>query len=433
MELDGQMSKKRKKKKGLRVPAWLRKTLNIASNLAVSVPTKHDTVPGTVVKVAALLNALSVIHIDGRADTMVRLAQERDLVLKTSEPFVSLFFNTTLHEAFDERRFVNDNGPNFQIIHAKHEEYGELYFLGNVGAGVSQPMPGFYHTENFDFAGALRRLWQQYDGRIQATVERTTMPFMVAQSSTFSGFNEIPNPLYGSMHEKMEKLVERQRRFKLDGVPRSYMFYGLSGTGKSSFAQLFAERLGERTLRIDAGAIASMSVGDCDFLLKSLEPDFLLIDDIDKTQMMSSIATLLSILQRFKTDYPKLTVVITANAVDHFDPGFFRPGRIDTWVEFEPPSAEERKTILRLYCENLKIATKDGDIDRLVAASEALTQDYVREIAYELRCDDVDHVLERIAQMRALLDKAGAKHPSGLGDFPPSPMSPFLPRRTSVQ
>jgi len=397
-----------KKKRAIVIPAWLRKSLSVASTLAAQLPTKQDTIPGVIVKVAAMMGTLNTVLVEGRMDTMILIARERELVLKQSEPFVSIYFNSLLHEAFEETRILDHQGPpSIEILHCKHAEYGEVYFIRSNSWGQQATMRSFYHTKGFDFTSVLGLLWTKYDGRIQATVNRT--PFAPwappQQSSTYTQYAEIPNPLYGKMHEKMTKLVERQRRFKLDGTPRSYMFYGPPGTGKSSFAEAFAERLGERTLRIDATAIANMSVDDVDFLIKSLHPDFLLVDDIDKANMGQSLATLLSILQRFKTDYPKLTVLITANAIDRFDPGFFRPGRIDTWVEFEPPDDKERETILRLYCENLKVPTKDEEIASLVAASDGLTQDYIRELAYELRCDDIAHVLERVAQMRALLNK----------------------------
>ncbi len=383
--------------------------MQLARALTQASPTKFDTPLGVVVKLGSALDSINTIVFEGQMDTLTRIGRERDLTMKTSEPFVQLYFHTTLRESFDERRIMPDNtggvyGGSMEIVHAIHPECGEVYFCRMQGPQGQASLPSFYHSKDFDFERALSILWEQYDGRIQATVLRTIQgPFNTSQSTQFSTFSTIPNPLYGPMHARMEHLVERQRRFKTDKVARSYMFYGDPGTGKSSFAEAFAERLGERTLRIDASALALMSVEDMNFLIKSLRPEFLLIDDMDKANMSSSVATLLSILQRFKTDYPDVTVLITANAITMFDPGFFRPGRIDTWIEFKAPTDEERTTILADYCKELKIATKAEDVARLVEASKGLTHDYVREIAYELRCDDVEHVVEHIEQMRALL------------------------------
>ena len=407
-------SKKKKKTSplGFRIPSSVRKALHIARTVSLYMPTKLDTFTSGATKVVALADSVVAIF-EGRKDILLRLADERGLLMKTSDAFVTIYFHSGLRDDFEESRILDDSGsapPSIEFLRAVHPNFGELYFIVGANLGMTQQYPQFYHSPGFDFAGMLRLLWTKHEGRIQSTMERgqSAVPYMPATlSARFTGFREIPNPLYGSMRATFERLVTRQRRFQTDGIPRSYMLYGLPGTGKSSFAQAFADHLGDRTLRIDASALATMSIGDVDFLLRALEPTFLLIDDIDKANMNSNVATLLSVLQRFKTDYPTLTVLITANAIERFDPGFFRPGRIDTWVEFSPPDEDERRTILAEYLRSLNVPISEDGMKRVVDAADGLTQDYIRELAYELRCDDVDHVLERIEQMHAILKKSG--------------------------
>lgn len=213
---------------------------------------------------------------------------------------------------------------------------------------------------------------------------------------------------------KMDELCARHRRYRAADVPRSYMLYGPPGTGKSSFAAALADRLGEKTLKLDATSLAHASVSDMQFLLDNLLPDFVIIDDVDKAAVGSAIPTLLDVLARFKTEGATASAILTANGVADFDKGLLRPGRVDTWVEFKLPDDSERAAVLRRYCDDLGVDAAPLVIGRLAKESAGLSQDYLREIALSLRHGEAGEVAEQIRAMKALLaEPVPAAAPTG--------------------
>ena len=135
-----------------------------------------------------------------------------------------------------------------------------------------------------------------------------------------------------------------------------------------------------------------------DFLLSNLRPDFLLIDDVDKANADQALATLLDVLERFKSEHPHVTVIMTANMVSGFDHGMLRPGRIDTFVEFKLPRRSERGELLRRYGVDGVSAAH-----LLERATKGLSHDYVRELALALKHEALEDVLETARTMRRLL------------------------------
>jgi hypothetical protein len=388
------------------IPKRAKLALRLATEIVGKLPQRGDGVVQTVVKLLAIADSTEKILSPGKDNALEMMKAKYDLSETQNEQFVSLFFDTKLHEQFEVHRYALTD--NLDIIDATHKVYGRLFFTEwSYGEG---PEDTFYHSKSFDFVNVLQSLWDAYDGRLHVTV--TSGRYGSGTISQFATFNMPENPLYGPMNDKMDKLIARHRRWQTSGIPRSYMFYGLPGTGKTSFAMAFADRLGNRMLKVDAVSLGYASVRDISFMLENLQPDFFLVDDVDKASVDGAIPTLLDVLQRFKTDHPKTSVLLTANGTDAFDRGMLRPKRIDTWREFPLPTADERRVLFVKYIEDLKVSVEPERIEQLVAITEKLSHDYIHEIAMELKHDSPEDVLESVAIMRKLLESnENAKKP----------------------
>jgi KaiC/GvpD/RAD55 family RecA-like ATPase len=380
----------------------MRLALRLASDIIPKLPQKGETPVHIFVKLLAIVDSaqtiLAPVSKRGALDDIVELY---NLEQTKNEQFVSLFFDTNLYQQFETHRFqINDF---MEVIWASHASFGNILFM-EYSYSNSGPEDTFYHTKGIPFSEILRGLWESYDGRLHVTI---TEGGYDSTRTEFAPFKEGDNPLYGPMAEKLDTLVERHRAYTQDGFPRSYMFKGVAGTGKSSFATKFASRLGKRTVKMDAVSLTHAHVKEITFLLDSLNPDFIIFDDMDKADVTKGLPTILDVVQRFKTDYKKTSIIMTANSVSNFDEGLLRPGRIDTWVEFKLPDAEERRTILEQYINQLESkAISEAEVASLVRATSKLSHDYIREVALQLRYEPTAHVLENVAIMRQLLKDA---------------------------
>src|ERR1019366_2865670 len=111
----------------------------------------------------------------------------------------------------------------------------------------------------------LDSLWEEYNGRIFVAI---TMGKYQSTQIDFTTFDKLSTPLFGGAQKTMDRLLLRHKQCVERSVPRSYMFYGSPGTGKSSFANTFANKLGNRVLKLNAASLTCASIKDISFLIE---------------------------------------------------------------------------------------------------------------------------------------------------------------------
>jgi ATP-dependent 26S proteasome regulatory subunit len=149
---------------------------------------------------------------------------------------------------------------------------------------------------------------------------------------------------------------------------------------------------------VDARGLTSVGTKELDFLVDNLNPDFLIVDDLDRAADLATVLpTLLTVFSDFRGKHPGVTVVLTANDYKVLDVALLRPGRIDELVEFHPPKPDERRLILLGYLEELRVTCVDPE--PIVTASEGLTAAYLKEVALQFRYRKPEEVLARTKKM----------------------------------
>lgn len=370
-----------------------KKLLRFASQITERIPKKGDTTLQVALKVMSIIDVAENLR-EGKKTELPEIVERLDLASKTNGVFPSMFFGTKLHEDFRLDRYSVDG---MYVVEAISKEHGNLLFVEKYDKRYEAT---FYHSRSFDFDKVLQRTWDIYGGRVHFEI--------YWDRHAFSSFSTIPNPLYGRDAERMEEIVARHRKFQLDGRTRAYMFYGPPGTGKTSFALAFAERVGSRVMRVDAKSFSMVSVTDIIFIIDALEPDFIMIDDIDKADVSVSLPTILGILSEIKQHTKNTSLLLTANTIDRFDHGLLRPGRIDTWVSVDKPDELQRREIIMGYLKNEQLSIDSDVVTNLVSLTDGLTQDYLREVAECLKYDDPCDVVSTITLMRKLLGRPSA-------------------------
>lgn len=375
-----------------------RKLLSFATDIINKTPSWNDSVLTKVIKSLAVIDSFNTqMTKGGKSTALSSFFGDLELEEMTNDQFVNLFYFTSLRDSFIISKI--EIGDYVEIVKAHRPDIGTLYFVEWHWGSRPEPSPDFHYTHGFDFEKALSVLWQNFHGRIHLGIVEDR------HGNLKSTYSEIPEPkeyLFGKTKAMLEEFKEQHLLYVRDRVPRTYLFCGKQGIGKTSFCLRLAGLTGGRTLRIDACGLTTVGVRDLDFIVNGLCPNFLIVDDIDRApDLTKSLPTLFSILSDFKCKHPNVTVAMTINDINQLDVALIRPERIDEIIELEPPDEEERSDILSGYISAFEV-TREIDLNKLAAATDGLTAAYLQEIALQLRYRSQERVLKLVARMNEL-------------------------------
>jgi len=332
---------------------------------------------------------------------------------KENAQFVDLFYSTALRNTFKIKKL--SISEYCDIVIAEDSEIGTLYFIEYRWSGKPEPSSDFWYSPDFKFEKALERMWAIYQGGIDITlrIERERI------KTAYEGLEFTTDPLLGDAQKRFDKALALHKSYVDRGFPRTYLYIGKQGGGKSTFATRLSQACGNRTLRIDTKGMTVAGATDIGFIISGMRPTFLILDDIDRVSDTSTIPMLLAVMAKLKDKHRSVTCVLTANSLEPFDPAFLRPGRVDKIIEFEDPGPDEREKILRGYLNEFG-AQPGVDLKKLAKATKGLTPAYLRELAVQLQCESVAEVLATIKQMHRLSKKNEVPPPPG-GPEPAAP------------
>ncbi|WCJ22475.1 P-loop containing nucleoside triphosphate hydrolases superfamily protein [Euphorbia peplus] len=135
---------------------------------------------------------------------------------------------------------------------------------------------------------------------------------------------------------------------------RSYLLYGPSGTGKSSFVAAMANFLEYDVYDIDLSKVSD----DSDLrmlLLQTTSKSVIVVEDLDRFLADKLSGVSLSGVLNFMDGIlnsccaEEKIMVFTMNNKDHIDPGILRPGRIDVHIHFPLCDFSSFKTLANSY------------------------------------------------------------------------------------
>jgi len=181
--------------------------------------------------------------------------------------------------------------------------------------------------------------------------------------------------------EILEKIVGlflslRDGRFPSKKPPRGLLFYGPPGTGKTLLMKTLAKKLDlSEPIMIRGPEIISQYYGKSEARLRQIftlakeraEEENLAIIFIDELDSLAPrrdltkgeleprlVGQLLSLMDGLEREVSKGHVIVigSTNRPKALDPALRRPGRFDLEIEFDPPSVDERKEILKILLNN---------------------------------------------------------------------------------
>ncbi|MEO2241380.1 MAG: AAA family ATPase [Euryarchaeota archaeon] len=157
-------------------------------------------------------------------------------------------------------------------------------------------------------------------------------------------------------------------------APRTVLFHGPTGTGKTRTAKAVAGEAKVPLLRINAAELLGKYVGEASERIRRAfkraresAPCVLFVDEIDalgldrryqelRGDVVESVNSLLTNLDRLKERSEGVLFIAATNHPDLLDPAL--KNRFEYELEFRPPDREEREELVRYYAKRLPLPLK---------------------------------------------------------------------------
>ncbi len=212
-------------------------------------------------------------------------------------------------------------------------------------------------------------------------------------------------------------------------IPRGMIFWGPPGTGKTMFAKAIATAIGAAITVVSGPELKSRWVGESEERLRQLfhrarqsAPSIIVFDELDSFAAArgtytgsgvehSMVNQLLTEMDGFHSD-ELVFVVGTTNFVDILDPALLRPGRFEFHLHIPHPDAEDRRAILSIYNDKMKLQMTDEAIEFAVRR----TGEFVEGAATGTRFsgDHINALCRSVARNRLRDNVTGPTQPADI-------------------
>lgn len=356
-------------------------------------------------------------HLPNKQDTWVSSAGKLYSLVREFENYTGIMFDHApwFEVEADAKGFVKQtfpmdfltNSPALQSVVARPR--GEFQVMVEYTTTHTVFVPAFrnmrekgiveqndrevvYAKSEADFDAFVDSIWESYNNRVFVDCTRIYDQHW-SQRLSYTPLRGTADDLVGRK-DILETVYADFTSARVDGEMRVWLLLGKPGTGKTTFVQHLAERLGCRFMHLSYNVLASMGF---EKVLKT-RPDFLLLDDFD--QLHTSVCK--EILDRLGN--LGVLCIITANNAEKFDETVLRPGRIDQIIEFTLPDRAERETLIRHFQKVFR-GPNIENLNDVLDLTEGFGHVHCKEVGRRLSRDPYPVVVEGLKTM-ARLQKA---------------------------
>jgi len=350
----------------------------LAYEVADRLPRKGDPLLTWGIKLLAIAKCTHRAYygnVSAKAELIERYALQR----KVSAALVTFLEDGGVLASLEQRRFaLSEEEEWIEVI----DTQGGRLFLIDWRYRREHISSEIYHTKGFQFAPLLAKVWEFYKNSVYVSYGE----YDGGDVPLFSVLPPCADILSPTAEARIAELQTRPRK-------RTYLALGIPGSGKTSLTRRFAEVCGGRLLKLDASCLDDLEVQDLHFLLDTLSPEVVVVDDFDQAPFDRIKAKLLFLLESL---HGKTTLFLTANSVEAVDGALLRAGRIDEILDFIAPAAEERKWFFT------KLLTVAYDEAALLTATEGYSQADLVTLCECARATPLPEAIAMIDRIRAV-------------------------------
>jgi cell division protease FtsH len=298
----------------------------------------------------------------------------------------------------------------------------------------------------------LRKLLSTLEGEDYPVDPRNA--YKQVRQATLGGTLEVPTidlekdiGGYAKVKERLRKeildvLAFKDRILEADEVarleeliPRGMIFWGPPGTGKTLFAKAMATALGAALTVVSGPELKSKWVGESEENLRQIfhrarqsAPAIIVFDELDSFASArgtytgsgvehSMVNQLLTEMDGFHRE-ELVFVVGTTNFVEILDPALLRPGRFEFHLHIPYPQDEDRKAILQIYDEKMRLQMSPEALEYSVRRT---SDRYLTHTGTPFSGDHLNALCRAVARIRVREDRRDATTPDdierGLTEF----------------
>lgn len=251
---------------------------------------------------------------------------------------LSLGPNQTIHDHFLGATVSWSNEPTAFVLKIRKSDRRRILrpYLHHISAVAAEIEQGNRDLRLFVNADADGTSWR-------------SVPF--THPSTFDTIAMEPD-LKSRVKSDLESFLKAKQYYhRLGRVwKRSFLLYGPSGTGKSSFVAAMANFLCYDVYDIDLSKVP----GDSDLkllLLQTTPRSIVVVEDLDRFLAEKSTAGMLNFMDGVLSSCcgEERVMVFTMNSKENVDPNLLRPGRVDVHIHFPLCDFSAFKTLASSY------------------------------------------------------------------------------------
>jgi hypothetical protein len=306
------------------------------------------------------------------------------LPITSYEPIHNLFFSTLNRLNGERLPFEYYDAKLFRTPHGKIVAIYDRYDSGNLLILAEKEN----HKEILEYLGnqKIEELNSSYLSLDEINSDKNSSQLILAPFKLRS----IPSVRSEQFIADIQKCLDK-------GMSRSYMFYGLPGTGKTTLSQTIIDHFKFRTLKIRPKDTLKLAyfIEVLDFL----KIDAIILDDFDQIEMSDDLLEFLEIVN----NKVKITIGI-ANLLEGFDPAVLRPGRFDEVIKIEELEETAIKEVLGELTESCFDRVKTWPIAYI---KELVKQHELNPVRFEEKFIDLEKRIETLK--RSYLEKKNDK------------------------
>ena len=183
--------------------------------------------------------------------------------------------------------------------------------------------------------------------------------------------------------------------------PKGVILYGEPGTGKTLLAKAVANETSATFFRVVGSELIQKYSGEGPKLVRELfrlanehAPSIVFIDEIDSIghkrietssgghrEVQRTMLELLNQLDGFDTSN-EVKVILATNKIESLDPALIRPGRIDRKIYFPFPDIATKRRIFQIHTQKMNM-DEDVDLEEFIMAKDELSGADIKAIATE--------------------------------------------------